>query len=549
MAKKDLSKKFKADEAKAGRGTESWPDDWWLYPYADKISENQRAAVLNETAEVIGLGGAPGAGKSQTLWWKFKRAAVKYPGLSMGIIREFAESSEKTIWEVIKEDIENSRDKYDTGAELRRGAGNAQMTVTFPNGSLIQFFSGIDDTRIQGATCQLIGIEEGANLDESVWIMVERQNRHTLFTSEQGYPVQIIWTSNQKACWLKDKIVDKWRDGEPLPKGWTYYNFSLADNPTADFERKVRNVGLIHPGGEEYARKLFTGSWDMSVCPVFNQLSDDMRNPNWRERHVMAMHEWRTFSEEFCLKTFGSKPVSANCVHAKETIFIGLDPGHNHPTAILWFVIREGVAYLFDEWVEPLGDRSWDVVAREIYARAAPSRNVVVYPDPMARKSQFNREEIKSNPWTMLTAAGLNLVPIGERDVRNGIQLVNIASAKMLLHVVKERCPKYLADRQMFQRGNPENREDEELPSPSIANHKYSHTQDAGRYAFIGMSSKLDLAANIREEWVKKVPVDTTPNTGHPMDRDPRLKKQRNPLGLYGKHRPSTASEIMWGQK
>ncbi len=186
---------------------------------------------------------------------------------------------------------------------------SSNMEMTLRNGSKILFRSADNPDRLMGLTLDWFHLDEAAQLPKRVWeILVNR----TISTGGHGF----LTTTPRGRNWVFDLV----RDWENDPDAEIIIA-KTADNPQiseADIARARRQLD------PKFFRQQYEASFETSGLAVYEDFAPESHviRPRWEIRH-----DW--------------------------PIYIGLDLGWTHPSAILWAQLSpDGRWVVFDELVK-----------------------------------------------------------------------------------------------------------------------------------------------------------------------------------------------------
>lgn len=413
----------------------SWPDRWWEYPKdgtvipEHKITDKQDA-FIRDTSEFVGFGGAPGGGKTGAVICKIEKNVIEFPGIFIVVIRRELTNAKDTFWKQFAFDLNAKKKKYDM--KNQKIAAGGRIGQQFPNGSLVVGMSGLDDERMQGINADIVVLEEAPRLSMAVidMVMRTRGSEESRARADLGFPRQIVWTGNQQEGFFKENFADYHFRGEPLPEGRSFYNVATWENPglSADERASIQRRITMSAPNAEYARKLLNGHWDLTACPLYPYVVNDIKLP-LAERDIITPEEFESI--------YGG-------IKQNDDVWLGMDWGVEVPTAVLLGKLAEdGTLILFAEFYEPMKTQAPAWLVSKLTSMAWPARmeNIRCVPDPATKKTRSMGQDIGfADPMAALRRAGLAILPIGERDVMNGIALVRRAFNAHKIKMVEGSC-------------------------------------------------------------------------------------------------------------
>lgn len=177
------------------------------------------------------------------------------------------------------------------------------------NGSKILFRSGDKPERLMGLTLDWFHLDEASQVESRVWeVLINR----TISTGGPGF----FTTTPRGRNWVY-RMIKKWAENEECQ----VFYAKTSDNPLIDKKNIERAREQMDA---RYFRQQFEASFEVDGLRVY----DDFRS----DRHVLST-PWNVIDDW--------------------PIYIGIDFGWTHPTAIIWAQLSpEGRWYIFDELVE-----------------------------------------------------------------------------------------------------------------------------------------------------------------------------------------------------
>lgn len=229
-----------------------------------KPQERQKL-FFDATEKYVAYGGARGGGKSWALRRKMILMCLKYPGLSVLILRRtYAELRENHIRPLC--------------AEL---AGTAVYTETrktfeFPNGSRIRMGycdSEADVNQYQGQEFDVIALDEATQLTE-----YQFQTLKGALRGANPYPKRMYLTCNPGGVghgWVKRLFIDReYREGEN-PKDYCFIPARVFDNKALlrydpDYPERLKSLP------EALRDAWLYGKWDVFAGQYFNEFDPSL---------------------------------------------------------------------------------------------------------------------------------------------------------------------------------------------------------------------------------------------------------------------------------
>jgi phage terminase large subunit len=258
----------------------------------------------------IAYGGARGPGKSHA---SFTQLALddcqRQPGLKALFLRKIGKSARESFVDLVGKTL----------PYINHSANVAQGRVEFPNGSVIitgNYRTESDIEKYLGLEYDVIVIEEVTQLSQARIDMLEGSLR----TSKPNWRPRMYYTTNPGGVghvWFKEMFVRPWRAGrETLTR---FIQGTYLDNAFLNPEYRAyleRLTGVL-------GRMWREGDWDISAGAFFT---------TWDyERHTI-------------------KPLWDKAPHGLD-VWLSLDYGFSHPTAVYWHAKRGSQILTFAEHV------------------------------------------------------------------------------------------------------------------------------------------------------------------------------------------------------
>lgn len=272
-------------------------------------SERQREFFLSR-ARHTAYGGARGGGKSWAMRRKFILLALRYPGLSLLLLR-------RTLPELRENHlIPMQRELYGFAVY-----NSAERVFRFPNGSRIKL--GYCDTmqdvyQYQGQEYAVIGLEEATHFTEEQMRFLTTCNR----TTRKDFSPRMYYTCNPGNvghAWVKRLFIDRLYAENENPDDYLFIPARIYDNKVL-LNADPNYIRQLEALPEELRRAHLDGDWDVHAGQYFREFS--------RDRHVIEPFEipswWRRFRS--------------------------MDWGYNDPCCVLWHAVDgENRVYTYRE--------------------------------------------------------------------------------------------------------------------------------------------------------------------------------------------------------
>lgn len=286
-------------------------------------------------------GGAAGGGKSVAIVAEGIRAAIRYPGLRILLVRRTYDELAESIWPVLR--------KFGY-AETVGGIWNGtEKELRFVNGSLFRFRymdNAVDASRRQGGQYQLLLVDEATLMPPGVVEILKFER----LRSGEGLPVLGVRATcnpgGPSHGAVKARYIEPTNYGaHPATdeQGMTirFIQAKASDNPHLDAGYRRRLDAIPDPNRRAAMRD---GDWDRWEGQMFPELS--------RDRHVLAPitlpDGWRRYN--------------------------GIDWGYAKPWCVLWVAVDEdGRAWVYREIYESQVGEA-EQAARIIAAEVRPGQ-------------------------------------------------------------------------------------------------------------------------------------------------------------------------------
>lgn len=225
-------------------------------------SERQKL-FLSAKGKYIAFGGARGGGKSWAVRVKAALLCVKYPGISVMIIR-------KTYPELRQNHILPMKALVGEAAQFKE----TTKDMTFKNGSTVSFryCRNIPDLdKFQGTECDVMFIDEATQFTEEMYDRLKACVRGV-----NSFPKRIYLTCNPGGrghAWVKRLFVD--RAFKPDEKGEEYiFIRSLVTDNGALMRDDPDYIKKLLSLPEKLRRAWLEGDWDIFEGQFFEELRD-----------------------------------------------------------------------------------------------------------------------------------------------------------------------------------------------------------------------------------------------------------------------------------
>jgi phage terminase large subunit len=258
--------------------------------------------AMDQYRELL-FGGGRGGGKSRGLRSCHIIRRIRYPR-SKGVIwrRTFPELERNHI-----------RPLFAELPQLRQYYNEQKRVLTLPNGSTEEFCyaeNRRDLTKVQGAECDDLGLEEAGDWNEDEYEIMLATNRSTLYAPRAQCTANPGGIGHQ---WLKKRFIT-----EPGPTR-KFISSLLDDNPALKDSAEYRQT-LASIKNPVLRKAWLEGDWDVQAGQFFDNFRRDV--------HVV-----KAFDVPKHWNRFGS-----------------YDYGYNHPAAWFWFADDEdGNVYVYRE--------------------------------------------------------------------------------------------------------------------------------------------------------------------------------------------------------
>lgn len=272
------------------------------------LPQERQKTFFDATEKYVAYGGARGGGKSWALRRKAVLMCMRYPGLSVLIVRRsYAELRENHI-RPLQADLKD----FVIYTESRK-------SFDFPNGSRIQLGycdRESDVNRYQGQEYDIIALDEATQLTE-----YQFQTFKACLRGVNGYPKRMYITCNPGGVghgWVKRLFVDReYRSGENSAD-YKFIPAGVYDNKIL-LERDPEYLSRLESLPPALRDAWLHGKWDSFAGQFFSEFD-------------MSVHT----AEPFCPDESMSK-------------YCAIDYGLDMLAAVFVAVTNEGKAYVYDE--------------------------------------------------------------------------------------------------------------------------------------------------------------------------------------------------------
>lgn len=228
----------------------------------------------------VGYGGARGGGKSWAVRFKAPLMAIRYPGITILILR-------RTYPELLHNHILPLQGTLKDIARYKE----TDKTFYFPNGSRIIFGycdSDRDVNRYQGQEYDVIFMDEATHFTEFMFDRLKVCIRGT-----NGYPKRFYLTCNPGGVgheWVKRLFITKsYRAGEK-PEEYTFIKATVYDNKEL-LEHDPEYVQQLESLPPDLRKAWLEGSWDLFSGQFFPEF-----DPNIHViEPIMIKRHWRKY--------------------------------------------------------------------------------------------------------------------------------------------------------------------------------------------------------------------------------------------------------------
>lgn len=277
---------------------------------------------LRDRHKHVGYGGARGGGKSHAIRTKAVLLAYSHPGIHQMIVRRtYPELTANHITPLCVLLRCNHMDKAQRLAKYN----DSKKTITFPNGSVIQFRycdTEADVRRFQGTETDILYIDEATQMPEE-WI----KELDACVRGVNDFPKRTYLTCNPGGvghAYIKRVFIDRrYQPGED-PEDYSFIKAVVQDNKIL-LQKDPDYIKRLEALPPKLKKAWLDGEWGAFEGQFFEEFSDDPEHYQDRQyTHVI---------EPF------KPPLSWN-------IYRSYDFGYGKPFSFGWWAVdHDGVAY------------------------------------------------------------------------------------------------------------------------------------------------------------------------------------------------------------
>lgn len=276
--------------------------------------------------------GPAGTGKTRAVLELINYLCEEYPGIRVLICRQTRASLTESVLVTWEDKVLWTGHPALSGSEASR---QNRHSYVFPNASVVVAGSLETPERLFSTEWDVVYVAEATEISEDAWEKFGRAMRSH----------QMPWQMRIADC--NPVHPGHWLNIRASTPKMVRLKSRHADNPscTSEYLTVLSNLS-----GHRRAR-LYEGRWVAGEGSVYQEFSED--------RHV----------------------ITPFAIPQQWPHYLGLDPGYDHPCAILWFsVAPNGCLYVVDELYR--GGLSVQQHARDIHARNAGRTIIRYYADP-----------------------------------------------------------------------------------------------------------------------------------------------------------------------
>lgn len=252
-------------------------------------SETQRK-FLEEKHKYVAFGGARGGGKSWAIRTKAILLSLRYPGITILIIRRtYPELRANHITPLLKM-LPTNLYRYN----------DSHKEITLKNGSKIvfRFCAGDKDLPLfQGLECDVMFIDEATQFSETQYLVLKACVR-----GANGYPKRIFLSCNPGGIghvWVKRLFVDREFEGAERPEEYAFIQSRVYDNKIL-MKYQPDYVSQLETLDARHRSAWLEGNWDIYEGVFFEEFRDDPDHyDDHRFTHVINPFEiptnWRIY--------------------------------------------------------------------------------------------------------------------------------------------------------------------------------------------------------------------------------------------------------------
>lgn len=259
-------------------------------------------------AKNIGYGGSRGGGKSWSMRRKFVMLCMRYPELSVLLLR-------RTMPELRKNHILPLQKELYGYAQYKKD----ERAFVFPNGSRLELGycdNEGDQMQYQGAEYDVIGFEEATNFEEEWMTFIGTSLR----TTRTDFDPRIYYTMNPGGvghAYIKRIFIDRdYKEGEN-PEDYVFIQASVFDNEVL-MTANPDYIKQLEALPEHKKRAHLYGDWNVYEGQVFEEF-----------RNIPENYESRTFTH--VIEPFD--------IPSTWNIYRSFDFGYAKPFSVGWWAI------------------------------------------------------------------------------------------------------------------------------------------------------------------------------------------------------------------
>lgn len=226
-------------------------------------SERQRL-FLKEKHKYVAFGGARGGGKSWAVRTKAKLLCVRYPGITVMIIRRSYPELRENHIKFLKKEVEKDLATYN----------DSRKELVFKNGSTILFrycASEKDLDNYQGTETDVLFIDEATQFSEDVFKVFMACVRGV-----NDFPKRVYLTCNPGGVghgWVKRLFIDrKFKDNED-PDEYAFIQSKVTDNYVL-LKQQPNYIKQLEALPPKLREAWLHGNWDIFEGQFFEEFAD-----------------------------------------------------------------------------------------------------------------------------------------------------------------------------------------------------------------------------------------------------------------------------------
>lgn len=393
----------------------------------DKLAPHQIESIEAEEEEIFSFG-PNGNGKSDIFITKFVYECMKYPGQSAVFgcleLSNFQRGEWRELWVPALEDY-----KKHLIPGLVWLENTSFFGIKFPNGTIGQMVTFIDEGKLQGSSIDLFYGREITTMPDSHHKRLAAQRRPSARMRKAMEACGWDWRNNpilpryrymgnspdyikdeekslgrnssrstRHFLYLKRTFYDPAMRGElPPNKRLIRATFEGCDWPAAKAHQQKLREAI---GNDRVFQKYADGYWDIysEEDSFWGQILDDPAMAPW-ERHVVTWEEFEKYA-----------PLTG-----KDVPYFGYDDGSYYDLGMVVVVVRHGVAYVAGA-ADGRNKTPWEVA--DIARALAPDFDYeehVARCDPATEKKTYQGQGI-ADRFGEIRSSGLNIRPATTND-------------------------------------------------------------------------------------------------------------------------------------